>query len=163
MEERFLEAYDAHADALFRHAYFRVHDKEHALDVVQEAFTKTWMAIVDGKDIDNLRAFLYRVLTNVIIDSSRKKKSLSLDSLMDEGFVLHDDDATEKVYEMTVIRETHEFLSVLPDEYRIPLVLRHIDGLSPGEIALILGVSENVVSVRITRAMKKLREQKQQL
>jgi RNA polymerase sigma factor (sigma-70 family) len=50
-------------------------------------------------------------------------------------------------------------LSTLPDEYRLPLIMRHIDGLTPGEIAEALGLSENVVSVRINRAINKLRQQ----
>ncbi len=156
-EQKFLEAYEAYADDLFRHAYFRVHDRERAKDLVQETFTKTWMTLSEGATIDNLRAFFYRVLTNAIIDESRKKKAVSLDSMLEEGFAPRDEDATDAVYEITTIRETHELLSTLPDEYRLPLVMRHLDGLSPGEIAEILGVTENVVSVRINRAINKLR------
>jgi RNA polymerase sigma-70 factor, ECF subfamily len=159
-EKEFLEAYDSYADALFRHAYFRVHDRDRAKDLVQEAFTRTWVALSEGARIKNLRAFLYRVLTNEIIDESRKKKASSLDALTEEGFAPEDEYATENVYALAIIRETHALLAELSDEYRLPLVMRHLDGLTPGEIAVILGVSENVVSVRINRAMKKLREHK---
>ncbi len=158
-EEQFLKGYETYADDLFRHAFFRVHDRERAKDLVQETFTRTWQTLSEGATIENLRAFLYRVLTNAIIDDSRKKKSVSLEALVEEGFSPSDDNATEAVYERTVIRETHELLSTLPDEYRLPLVMRHLDGLSPGEIADALGLTENVVSVRINRAMNKLREQ----
>lgn len=157
-EEAFLGAYDAYADDLFRHAYFRVRDREAAKDLVQEAFMKTWEALSAGATIENLRAFLYKVLTNAIIDSTRKKKTVSLDTLSEEGFNPPDDRATDEVYVLTIIRETHELLSRLPDDYRMPLIMRHLDGLSPGEIAEALGLSENVVSVRINRAINKLRE-----
>jgi RNA polymerase sigma-70 factor (ECF subfamily) len=157
-EQEFLKAYEDYADDLFRHAFFRVRDRERAKDLVQETFTRTWTTLSDGASIDNLRAFFYRVLTNAIIDESRKKKSASLDTMLEEGFAPHDEEATEAVFEVTTIRETHELLSTLPDEYRLPLVMRHLDGLSPREIAEILGLTENLVSVRINRAINKLRK-----
>lgn len=157
-EQEFLKAYEDYADDLFRHAFFRVRDRERAKDLVQETFTRTWTTLSDGASIDNLRAFFYRVLTNAIIDESRKKKSASLDTMLEEGFAPHDEEATEAVFEITTIRETHELLSTLPDEYRLPLVMRHLDGLSPREIAEILGLTENLVSVRINRAINKLRK-----
>lgn len=158
-EKEFLEAYDAYADDLFRHAFFRVRDRERAKDLVQETFTRTWQTLSEGATIENLRAFFYRVLTNAIIDDSRKKKAVSLDTMVEGGFAPTDEHAVELVYERTVIRETHKLLATLPDEYRLPLVMRHLDGLTPREIAEILGVTENVVSVRINRAINKLRNQ----
>ncbi|KKW19080.1 MAG: RNA polymerase, sigma-24 subunit, ECF subfamily [Candidatus Adlerbacteria bacterium GW2011_GWC1_50_9] len=50
-----------------------------------------------------------------------------------------------------------EALQKLPEPYREAIVLRYIDQLSPGEIADIVGESENAVSVRIHRGLKKLR------
>lgn len=158
-EESFLKAHDDYADDLFRHAFFRVRDREKAKDLVQETFMRTWQTLSEGATIENLRAFLYRVLTNAIIDETRRKKAVSLDTMIEEGFSPADERATELVYERTVIRETYKLLATLPDEYRLPLVMRHLDGLSPREIAEILGVTENVVSVRINRAINKLREQ----
>ncbi|HXK39952.1 MAG TPA: RNA polymerase sigma factor [Candidatus Paceibacterota bacterium] len=157
-EQEFLKAYDDYADDLFRHAFFRVRDRERAKDLVQETFTRTWTALSGGATIDNLRAFFYRVLTNAIIDESRKKKAASLDTMLEEGFAPRDEEATEAVLEVTIIRETHELLSTLPDEYRLPLIMRHLDGLSPREIAEVLGLTENLVSVRINRAINKLRK-----
>jgi RNA polymerase sigma-70 factor (ECF subfamily) len=48
-------------------------------------------------------------------------------------------------------------LKELPDSYREVLVMRYIDGLTPGEIAKVIKESENAVSVRIHRGLKKLR------
>jgi len=49
-------------------------------------------------------------------------------------------------------------LQKLPDAYREALSLRYIEGLSPQEIGKIVGESENAVSVRIHRGLKKLKE-----
>lgn len=49
-------------------------------------------------------------------------------------------------------------LNDLPELYREALTLRYVDGLSPKEISEIIGESENVVSVRVHRGLKKLKE-----
>jgi len=85
-QKDFLKAYDELSDALFRHSFFRVSNKEVALDMVQDAFMKTWNHIVGGKIIENYKAFLYHVMNNLIIDYYRKSKSSSLDVLLDDGF-----------------------------------------------------------------------------
>lgn len=83
-EREFTQAYEEHADALFRHCYFRVSNRERALELTQEAFMKTWDSVAQGKEINNYRAFLFRVLNNLIIDEYRKKKSTSLDALLEQ-------------------------------------------------------------------------------
>ena len=84
--EQFTKAYDELSDAIFRHCWFRIGDRERAKDLMQETFTKSWQYISRGEKVDNLKAFLYRVANNLIIDEYRKKKELSLDNLMVEGF-----------------------------------------------------------------------------
>src|SRR3989338_7875527 len=73
-EEEFSAAYESFSDALFRHCYFRLYDREKSKDIVQEAFIKTWEYSLKGQEIENTRAFLYKVLNNLIIDEIRKKK-----------------------------------------------------------------------------------------
>ena len=76
--EAFTKAYDELSDAIFRHCWFRIGDRERAKDLMQETFTKSWQYISRGEKVDNLKAFLYRVANNLIIDEYRKKKELSL-------------------------------------------------------------------------------------
>ncbi len=155
-KKQFLELYDTHADAIFRHCFFRVYDREQAKDLVQEVFCRIWMSISEGKEIDNFSAFLYKVANNLIIDHARKKKAVSLDSLMEEGFTLRDDSHI-KLKDSIDAKDVIRLVQILDDGYREVIVMRFIDQLSPKEIAIILGVTENVVSVRINRGIKKLR------
>ncbi len=157
MEEKFLKAYDEHADALFRYCYFKVYDRERAKDFVQEAYTRTWVYLSEGKKVDNLRAFLYRLLHNIIVDDIRKKKSLSLDKMGEENFMTEvpSNDNTEDV---AVAREVADKLSLLDELHREVIQMRFIDDMSVGDIAKVLKISENVASVRIHRAIKKLRD-----
>lgn len=155
--EAFLQAYEQYADALFRHCYFRVYDRERAKELSQETFMKTWEYIAAGKTVDNIRAFLYRVANNLIIDLSRRKKETSLDDLSAMGF---DPPNTKGVDAITAAEAalSVERLKDIDHQYREVIVMRYVDGLTPKEIATILDETENAVSVRIHRGMKLLRK-----
>ncbi|MEY4744151.1 MAG: hypothetical protein RL272_96 [Candidatus Parcubacteria bacterium] len=118
---------------------------------------KTWEYLSQGKQVDNLRAFLYRVANNLIIDSSRKKKETSLDAMMDGGF----EPMGAGPESAAVAAEAGQMIALidkLDEKYRDAVRMRYLDDLSPKEIASALGESENVVSVRIHRGIKQLRE-----
>jgi RNA polymerase sigma-70 factor (ECF subfamily) len=156
-EEEFIKAYDELSDALFRHAIFRVSDREVALDIVQEGFVRTWQHAKAGNVIINWRSFLYRVINNLIIDYYRKSKSESLDVLAEGGFepVINDHENITLSSEISLVRRA---LKVLPEHDRDVVVMRHIDGMSVKDIAEVLGESENVISVRLHRAIKKVQK-----
>ncbi|MEK7125222.1 MAG: RNA polymerase sigma factor [Patescibacteria group bacterium] len=156
-EKIFLEGYDALADALFRHCYFRMSDRERAKDIVQDAFVKTWRYLAAGKGIHNLKAFLYRVVDNEIIDYSRKRKEQSLDALMEEGFDVGSLD-TEMRIERLDAKRALAYLDYLDERSRQVVVMRFIDDLGPKQIAEVTGERENIISVRIHRALAKLRK-----
>jgi RNA polymerase sigma-70 factor (ECF subfamily) len=166
-EKQFLEAFEVYADALYRHAYFRLSDKERAYDLAQDTFLKTWDYVAGGGTVKQYKSFLYRIMHNLIIDEYRKKKSRSLDELLENEAVAPVIDEllsegsvreTEEAYdEVALIENIRSRIPELPDDYRVALTLRFIDGLSTGEIADTVGVSENVVSVRIHRGVAKLR------
>lgn len=156
VETRYLAAYDEHAGALFRHVQLRVRDREAATDIVQETFSRAWLYLSQGKQIDYMRAFLYRVANNLIVDGSRRKKASSLEKMMEEdGFEVADENAKDPV-EIPQAREALALLKSLEDIYRTAITMRFIDEMTPKEIAKELGVSENVVSVRIHRGIARL-------
>ncbi len=159
LQQEFLEAYDSYADALYRHCFFRVFSKERAEELVQDTFMKTWQFVDKGKTVDNYKAFLYRVANNLIIDNSRKKKEQSLEILME------DNPAAEPAYDGRVemeqrvlIRDVYECMEQLPTESKQLLIMRFVDDLDPREIAEILGITANHVSVKLNRAMAALKD-----
>jgi RNA polymerase sigma-70 factor (ECF subfamily) len=153
----FGKLYDEFADAIFRHCYFRVYDRELAKDLTQETFIKTWDYLSQGRLIENMRAFLYQVANNLVIDNARKKKPISLDVLHDQGFD-PSEDPSESFARNLEAKNIIALLRRLDAKYREVVVFRYVDDLGPREIAAILGESENVVSVRLNRALKQLRE-----
>jgi RNA polymerase sigma-70 factor (ECF subfamily) len=167
-EARFLKAFDDYNDALFRHASLRISDREKAIDVVHDTYTKVWSYIKEGYEIENFRPFLYKVLNNLIIDTYRKRKEQSLDALLelegvDEGTF---DELTESSVESLAAtidgRRAFALITELPDQYREVIIYRFVDQLGPKEISELIEESENVVSVRIHRGLKFLRSKIEQ-
>lgn len=164
-EDCFLKAFDEYNDALFRHAFIRVSNRDKAIDLVHDTFTKVWVYIRSGHQIDSYRSFLYKVLNNLIIDEYRKRKEMSLDALLeaegvDEGaFSDLSEDTVEALAATIDGRKAFEMLGHLPDIYREVITLRFVDGLGPKEIGELVEESENVISVRIHRGLRLLRDQ----
>lgn len=162
-EERFLAAFEEYNDALFRHAYLRLSDRERAIDVVHDTYTKVWSYLRSGHDVETFRPFLYKVLNNLIIDSYRKQREQSLDALfeiegVDEGsFAELSENTVESLAATIDGKQAFELLTELPDTYREVIILRFVDELGPKEISELIEESENVVSVRLHRGLKLLR------
>lgn len=163
-EERFLKAFEEYNDALFRHAFLRISDRERAVDIVHDTYTKVWSYVRNGHEVESFRPFLYKVLNNLIIDEYRKTKEASLDALfeidgVDEGSF---EDLTSNNVESLAAtldgKQAFALLEELPDTYREVLILRFVDELGPKEISNLIEESENVVSVRLHRGLRLLRE-----
>lgn len=164
-EERFLEAFDLYADALYRHSAIRLSDRERAVELVHDTFTKAWGYVRNGNEIDTYRPFLYKILNNLIIDEYRRRRTESLDEILgregiDEG--MFEDLKTGSLDELVTdldAKRVIEVIHTLPDMYRETLVFRFVDGLGPKEIGELIEETENVVSVRLHRGMKMLRKE----
>lgn len=157
-ESYFLEAYDQYADAIFRYCFYRVYDRELARDLMQEVFARAWKRIVDGERIDNVKAFLYTVARNIVIDHSRRKKALSLDELMEQGFDAGDD-IRHSVANAADVSIVLGALDQFDDTTRDLITLRYIEGWRVKDIAQSLGISQTSASVRLHRAMNMLKKQ----
>lgn len=156
--QAFLAAYEEHADAIYRHCFFRVYSVERAQELMQETFVKTWEYLAAGNPVDNLKPFLYRVATNLIIDGVRRKKEQNLDDLMaahvlDEPSHRGDLDMEQRA----LIRQVRDLIDQLPEADRELIRMRYLDDLDPKDIAVILKITPNHVSVRLNRAIAKLR------
>lgn len=163
-EALFLKAFEEYADALFRHASIRLSDRERAIELVHDSFTKVWGYMRGGHEIVLFRSFLYKVLNNLIIDEYRHRRETSLDAILerdgvDEGmFADLREESTEALIDTLDAKQALLVMSELPDIYRESLVLRFVDGLAPKEIAALTEESENVISVRIHRGVKLLKQ-----
>lgn len=156
-EKEFSDAYQQYADAIYRYCYFRVYNQDLAKDLTQETFIKTWKYIVEGKEIKNLKAFLYKVAVNLIIDNSRKKKLVALDEMKENKVSIRLHNMESTMIDDFEVKEIVKLLDNLDEKHRQVIVMRYINQLSPPEIAEALDISTNAASVRINYALKKLR------
>lgn len=160
VKNQFLAAYDSYAEAIYRHCFFRVFSAAKAEDIMQESFMRVWEYLADGKEVQNIRAFVYRVANNLIIDDSRKKKEESLENMLeinpaaDPAYEGHKD-----MEKNVVVQEIHRAMARLPEDVKEILVYRYVDDLDPKEIADILKITPNNVSVRLNRAIKVLKKE----
>lgn len=156
MVDDFSDAYDEYKDAIFRHCYFHTFNREEAKDLLQETFIKTWQYVLSGKKVDNMRAFLYKVATNLIINASVKKKAVSLEAMQEAGFDPGEEDrdiGRDWIQEERVMKS----LASIDEPYRSAVTMRYVEGLLPAEIAEISGENTNAVSVRIHRGLQQLK------
>lgn len=167
LSQQFRDAFERHSDELFRHCSMRIADKERALELTQDVFLRAWeYAQKEDSQIREWRPFLYRILRNLIIDEYRKGKIHSLEAMVEDSesgdietlMPADEGNTLEAAMERFDAKRAVAQLKKLPDLYREALTMRYIDGLSPKEIAGMLGESENVVSVRIHRGLKKLND-----
>ena len=158
-ERAFLVAYDSHADALFRHIYFRVHERELARDLLADTFARVWQYIQMGNDIENMRAFLYKTAHNLVIDYYRKHKDQSLDAMTESGFDPADHSRSNSTYTTAELSQFLKALDSIPNEYKEVILMRYIDDLSPEDIAQILDENTNTISVRVHRGVAMVRKE----
>ena len=155
---QFMSAYEQYADALFRYCILRVEDRETALDLVQDTFTKTWDYMARGNKVDNIKAFLYRSLTNTIIDHYRSRKPVDSLETMNEQDGFDPPAPREMVEDIIDGAQVIEMVRRLGDDYRDAVYLRYVEGLSIREISDATGVSSTLVAVRVHRGLAKLRD-----
>lgn len=161
LKSRFESIFALEQDAVFRYCFFRTSNREVALDLTQDSFMRFWDALIENREIKNDRAFLFTISRNLIIDYYRKKKATSLDSILEEvedGSLIIADSNTEDINISAEARFVLEKIEELDPSDRQVVYLRFIEGMKPKEISEILNVSPNVISVRIVRALERLRE-----
>ncbi len=141
-------------------------NEEDALDISQETFLKAWRTLGKYRGDCSLGSWLYRIASNLSIDLLRKNKRrqtekvVSLDDPGEDDRPLELPDLREEPQTILEREENRravwECLEKLPEEQKIILVLRDVNGLSYEEIAASMGLELGTVKSRIFRAREKL-------
>jgi len=153
---RFL--YVRYADSVFGYVRGIVQDQHDAEDVTQQVFTKLMTALPKYRELDvPFSAWILRVARNAALDRVRQRRAL----LTNEARVA-EAEFDEVAYERALTLQ--EAIGALPSDQREVLVLRHVIGMSPGEIARSLGKSEASIHGlhhRGRRALKMILQQRE--
>lgn len=138
------------APALARTAWLLCGDAHQAEELVQQAFTRTYLAWSRARERDPL-AYARRTLANLRTDTWRKRRrEVLFDAVPDSGVVGDEDRHAERD---RLVRA----LGTLTRRQRRVVVLRHLEGLSEREVAEALGVSLGTVKSTASRGLAQLR------
>jgi RNA polymerase sigma-70 factor (ECF subfamily) len=150
------EAYEKYERSLFRSALYKVSDPAVVVDIVQNTFIKTWNYLRQGGKIRKMKAFLYHVLHNLIIDEYRKRKNSSLDALLENGFEIGKDDSPRLIDTLDGKRVAL-LVKNLPPKYKRVVEMRYMRDMTLEEIERETHISKNTVAVEIYRGIKMLK------
>jgi RNA polymerase sigma-70 factor (ECF subfamily) len=155
-QEVFAIAHHDFEKGLNTRAFFKIRDHAIGEDLVQETFTKTWKYLVKGGKIEVMKAFLYHVLNNLIIDEYRKHKMTSLDVLVEKGIEPSTGDS-HRLFDMLDGKVALILIQRLPIKYQHVMRMRYIQHLSLTEMSLITKQSKNTIAVQMHRGLEKLK------
>ena len=162
-QEAFTEVYDENVADIYRFVYFKIGSEEEAKDLTSVIFLKTWNHVQNNtlEDAKTLRALLYKVARNAIIDHYREKgnqKNISLDDAENPIDIADESNEVERLsqeQEMELIRRK---LPLLKEEYREIIIMRFINDLTLEEIADVTQKTKGNIRVIMHRALTALRE-----
>ena len=136
-------------------------DPQDAADATQDTYVKVWRGLRSFRGDALFTTWLYRVAANAAISRQRsRKRRRERESGGDDMLTqVPAAGSTETEVEGRLdLRVVEECVRSLPDHYRSVVVLRDVYGLSIGEIASQLKISETATKVRLHRARKKLKD-----
>lgn len=157
-------------DRVYNVVYRYVGNHEDALDVSQEVFVRAYRGLSAFRRESKWYTWLFSIAANVarnrVRDRHRKGRDqgMSLEMLQESAPALaqtalaQSDSPRRQAEERELEEILQRCLSELPEHYRMPFVLRSVDGLSYGEIADALDVPVGTVKSRLNQARKLLHE-----
>lgn len=131
-------------------------------DLAQEVFVKVYHSIKALKDRTQFKSWLHSIAVSVYIDEHRRRKKLQERFVSDERLLESQTDPNENpgyyLERQELHRRLQEAITELPEEFKVVIVLREIQGFSYEEIAKTLKCSIGTVRSRIFRGRQLLQQ-----
>ena len=155
--------------SLYGAALRMTRNPQDAEDLIQETFLRAYRGFAGFTPGTNVKAWLYRILTNTFINSYRKRQREPVTVLEDEipdwylyGTEQSEESAEAEVLERMPDEDVKEALDALPEQFRMAVWLADVEGFSYKEIAEILDIPIGTVMSRLHRGRKALEERLRQ-
>jgi len=157
-----------HIEALYRSALYLAKNESNADDLVQETCLRALKSLKNDKEVDNVKAWLFKILVNTFINKYRKdKRDLSLvdfDSIesfygsLEEEAQMSSIPEDEAEFNNLLDDDVKKALEELPDDFRMVILLSTVEGFSYKEISKMVDCPVGTVMSRIYRGRKMLKE-----
>ncbi|MCI0406758.1 MAG: sigma-70 family RNA polymerase sigma factor [candidate division Zixibacteria bacterium] len=159
-----------HTDALLRTALRMTRNSSDAEDLVQETYLKAYRFFDRFERGTNIRAWLFKIMTNLFINAYRDKakrpeetsfdemEEFSLYSKLVEGGQKDGTNPEKELFDKLYGDEVQKALGRLPEEFRMVVLLNFVEGFSYQEIAEISGIELGTVKSRLHRGRKLLQK-----
>lgn len=157
-----------YAPQLYSAALRMTHQRADAEDLVQETYLRAYRGFGSFTEGTNLRAWLFRILTNTFINSYRAKQRRPQESDLADVEDLYmyrrlsslpaAQSAEDQLMEMFTDDEVKRALEDLPDIFRLPVLLADVEGFAYREIAEMLDVPIGTVMSRLHRGRKAMQK-----
>jgi len=148
-----------HRDGVYSLCRHLTPNSEDAQDAAQEAFVRAFRGLRKLRDPSRFGCWLRSIASHVALDLARRHQRLLG---RPSGTVSEIEAASENPEQEFLVREelreVHHAMRSLPEQYRVPMVLRFGLQMPYAEIAEVLGISHGAVEVRLVRARKVLRQ-----
>ncbi len=151
-------AYKEFHKGLNTYASFKLSSEVLGEDLVQDTFIKALNYLLKSGKIETMKAFLYHILNNLIIDEYRKRKlkAASLDVLLESGFDPPAEDFSSMFNQLDG-KDAMLLIKQLPIVFQKIMKMKYVQDLTLEEMSLITGKSKNHMSVQVHRGLKRLK------
>ncbi len=160
-EQGFNRLVQRHQDRVYNLCYRMLGDAGDAEEAAQEAFMKVHRGLKDFRAEAKFSTWLYRIAVNVSLNIRQSSRRRSLREAPDYDLESAADPAGGPEADLEARRQeawVQRGIRSLPAEFRVPLVLRDIEGRDYEEIAEITGANLGTVRSRLHRAREKMRD-----
>lgn len=166
----FVDVVFEHIDALYRSALRMMRNKNDAEDLVQETILKAFRFFNTFKPGTNIKAWLFKIMTNLYInlyrEKSRHPQEVGFDEVEEQFLYQRLTELRQKgqpnpeqiFFDRLYGDDVRRCLDELPDDFRTVVILAFIEGFSYEEIAEITGVQLGTVKSRLHRGRKFLQK-----
>ena len=142
---------------LYRFAKRLLEDEVEAEDMVQEVFIKLWNKKEKLMEYRSIEALAMITIKNQCLDKLRGRK-YNIESIENLTREVEDVMKDEKKDYSDVVGEIHRIIQTLPEQQKMIIQLRDVEGYDYEEIAEVMDMNENAIRVNLSRARKKIRD-----